>query len=147
MPTLPEIALPEIQRTYRPLRYSLPEVETDSQRKKGEEIFEGFYDHHHIYIYIYIYLKFDNSVPSYMSKIFSPAGQIQVTRRSKNKLDKPFRKSNKGRNGLSYLGPKIWNSLNSDLKSVKIVNSFKHKIKDIFFKDLHTQEISPYIFY
>ena len=94
-----------------------------------------------------VFKFFDNSAPSYMSEIFSPAGQIRVTRRSKNKLDKPFRKSNKGQNGLSYLGPKIWNSLNSDLKSAKNVNSFKHKIKDKFFKDLHTQEISPYIFY
>ena len=94
-----------------------------------------------------VFKFFDNSAPSYVSEIFSPAGQIRVTRRSKNKLDKPFRKSNKGQNGLSYLGPKIWNSLNSDLRSAKNVNSFKHKIKDKFFKDLHTQEISPYIFY
>ena len=81
-----------------------------------------------------------------MSEMFSPAGQIRVTRRSKNKTDKPFRKSNIGQNGLSYLGPKIWNALNSDLKSAKNVNSFEHMIKDKFFKDLHTQEISPYIF-
>ena len=90
---------------------------------------------------------FDNSAPSYMSEIFSPAGQIRATRRSKSKLDKPVRESNKGQNGLSYLGPKIWNSLNSDLKSTNNVNSFKHKMKGKFFKDLHTQEISPYIFY
>ena len=90
---------------------------------------------------------FDNSAPSYMSEIFSPAGQIRVTRRSKNKLDKPVRKSNKEQSGLSYLGPKIWISLDSDLNSAKNVNSFKHKIKGKFFKDLQTQEISPYIFY
>ena len=94
-----------------------------------------------------VFKFFDNSAPSYVSEMFSPAGQIRVTRRSKNKLDKPFRKSNKGQNGLSYLGPKIWNSLNSDLKFAKNVNGFKHKIKDKFLKDLHTQEISPYIFY
>ena len=95
-----------------------------------------------------VFKFFDNSAPSsYMSEIFSPAGQIRVTRRSKNKLDIPFRKCNTGQNGLSYLGPKIWNTLNSDLKSAKNVNSFKHKIKNKIFKDLHTQEISPYIFY
>ena len=34
-----------------------------------------------------------------------------------------------------------------DLKSAKNVSSFKHKIKDKFLKDFHTQKISPYIFY
>ena len=34
----------------------------------------------------------------------------------------------------SYVGPKIWNSLSSDLKSANNVNSFKHKIKDNFSK-------------
>ena len=50
-------------------------------------------------------------------------------------------------NCLSYLGSKIWNILNSDLKSAKTINSFIHKTKDKFFKDLYTQEIRPYIFY
>ena len=76
-----------------------------------------------------------------MPELFSPTSQIRVTHRSKNKLNQPFRKSDSGQNGLSYLGPKIWNSLNSDLKSAKNVNSFKHKIKDKFFKDLHNQEV------
>ena len=48
---------------------------------------------------------------------------------------------------LSSLGPKIWNSLPSDLKSANNLNSFKHKIKDKFFKDLQNQENSPYLCY
>ena len=56
-------------------------------------------------------------------------------------------KSNKGQNGLSYLGPKIWNNLHSDLKSAESVNSFKHKIKNKFFKDLQNQEDNPYEYY
>ena len=71
----------------------------------------------------------------------------RATRRSKNKLNQPFRKSNKGQNGLSYLGPKIWNNLHSDLKSAESVNSFKHKIKNKFFKDLQNQEDNPYEYY
>ena len=35
---------------------------------------------------------------------------------------------------MTYIGPKIWNSLSSDLKSANNVNSFKHKIKDNFSK-------------
>ena len=82
-----------------------------------------------------------------MSEMFSPVGQGRITRRSKNKLNLPFRKTNMGQNGLSYVGPKIWNSLQSDLKSLNNVNSFKHKIKDKFFNDLQKRENSPYIYY
>ena len=94
-----------------------------------------------------VFKFFNNSAPSYMSEMFLPVGQSRVTRRSKNKLNQPFRKSNKGQNGLSYLGPKIWNNLHSDLKSAESVNSFKHKIKNKFFKDLQNQEDNPYEYY
>ena len=77
--------------------------------------------------------------------------QSRVTQRSKNKLIQPFQKSNTGQNGLSYLGPKIWNSLSSELKSATNINSFKHKIKDQFFKrivnDKKSVNDSPYICY
>ena len=94
-----------------------------------------------------VFKFFNNSAPSYMSEMFSPVGQGRITRRSKNKLNLPFRKTNMGQNGLSYIGPKIWNSLQSDLKSSNNVNSFKHKIKDKFFNDLQKRENSPYIYY
>ena len=64
-----------------------------------------------------------------MLEVFSSAGQIKVTQRSKNKLDIPFPKSNTGQNGLSFLGHKIWNTINSDQNSANNVNSFKHKTK------------------
>ena len=47
-------------------------------------------------------------------------------------LNVRFRKSNTDQKCLSYLGPKIWNSLSSDLKFSNSVNSFKHKIKGNF---------------
>ena len=82
-----------------------------------------------------------------MSEIFPPVVQGWITRRSKNKLNLPFGKTNMGQNGLSYIGPKIWNSLQSGLKSSNNVNSFKHKIKDKFFNDLQNRENSPYAYY
>ena len=94
-----------------------------------------------------VFKFFDNSAPSYMSEMFSPVCQGRITRRSKNRLNLPFRKTNTGQNGLSYIGPKIWNSLQSGLKSSNNVNSFKHKIKDKFFNDLQNRENSPYIYY
>ena len=94
-----------------------------------------------------VWIRSQKGLVSYMSEMFLPVGQSRVTRRSKNKLNQPFRKSNKGQNGLSYLGPKIWNNLHSDLKSAESVNSFKHKIKNKFFKDLQNQEDNPYEYY
>ena len=55
--------------------------------------------------------------------------------------------SNKWQNGLSYLGPKIWNNLHSDLKSAESVNNFKHKIKENFSKELQNREDDPYVYY
>ena len=82
-----------------------------------------------------VFKFFDNSAPPYMSEMFLPVGHNRITRRSKNKLNQPFRKKNIGQNCLSYLGPKIWNNLPSKLKSAKNVNSFKHMIKDKFFDE------------
>ena len=90
-----------------------------------------------------VFNLFNNAAPSYMSEMFLPVGQSRVTRRSKSKLIQPFRKSNTGQNGLSYLGPKIWNTLPSELKSATNINSFKHKIKDQFFKNLQSLNDSP----
>ena len=79
-----------------------------------------------------------------MSEMFLPVGQSRITRRSTNKLNQPFRKSNKEQNGLSYVGPKIWNNLHSNLKSAVSINNFKHKIEDNFFKELQKREDKPY---
>ena len=97
-------------------------------------------------MHCYKFFKFfGNSAPPFKSEIFSPVGQGRITRRSENKLKLPFRKTNPGQNGLSYIGTKIWNSLQSGLKDSNNVNSFKHKIKDEFFNDLQNRENSPYI--
>ena len=70
-----------------------------------------------------VFKFFDNAAPSYMSETLLSAGKIRVTRRSKDKLDKPFRKSNTGQKGLSHLEPKIWNTLNSDFRDFKDLSS------------------------
>ena len=81
-------------------------------------------------------------IPSNMSEMFSSVSQSWITRRCKNNLNRPFRKSNTEQNGVSDLGSKIWNSLQSDLKGSKDVNSLKHKINEKFFKYLQNQENS-----
>ena len=52
-----------------------------------------------------------------------------------------------GEKWLSYLGPKIWNSLSSDLKSTESINQFKHKIKGNFFQNIQREEKDIYMFY
>ena len=76
---------------------------------------------------------FNNSSPLYMSDIFTPCKVIQNTRNSAHRFKIPFRRTNNGQNTLSYLGPKIWNSLSSDLKLSKNKNAFKHKMKHDYF--------------
>ena len=71
-------------------------------------------------------MKFFNlTAPAYSAEIFHPANLGRITRRSKFKLEFPFRKSTSGQKCLSYLGPKIWNNLPSDLKSAKNPNTLK----------------------
>ena len=90
---------------------------------------------------------FKGTAPAYTDEIFEPVNQSQVTRRSKFKLNLPFRRSSAGQKCLSYIGPKIWNSLSSDLKSANNINSFKHKIKDNFFQNIQREEKDVYVFY
>ena len=67
---------------------------------------------------------FKGTAPAYADKIFEPIDQSQLTRRSKFKLNLPFRKRSAGQKCLSYIGPKIWNSLSSFL-SFNSFNFFK----------------------
>ena len=90
---------------------------------------------------------FNGTAPAYSAEIFQPANLGRITRRSKFKLEFPLRKSTAGQKCLSYLGPKIWNSLPSDLKSAENPNTFKHKIKENFFQTIQKEEDDIYVFY
>ena len=90
---------------------------------------------------------FNGTAPAYADEVFHPADQSRITRRSKFRLNVPFCKSSTGQKCLSYQGPKIWNSLASELKSTNNVNTFKHKIKENFFKDIQRKEDDVYVYY
>ena len=72
--------------------------------------------------------------PAYADEIFEPVDQSRVTRRSKLKLNLPFPKSSAGQKCLSKIGPKIWNSLSSYLKSAIISIPLSTKSRTIFSK-------------
>ena len=90
---------------------------------------------------------FKETAPAYSGEIFHPVNQRRPTRKSKFKLEFPFRKSSAGQKCLSYLGPKIWNSPPSELKSSNNINTFKHTIKENFFRNIEKEEDDIYVFY
>ena len=75
-----------------------------------------------------------NMAPAYADEIFQSVDQSRVTRRSKSELNLPFRKSSACQKCPSYMGPKIWNSLSSDLKSTNSINSLNTRSRKIFSK-------------
>ena len=61
-----------------------------------------------------------NKCPAYMNEVFRPAENIRInTRNNYLKLSHPFRKTSTGQNGLSYIGPAIWNRIPEILKKPK----------------------------
>ena len=85
-------------------------------------------------VYINVMKFFNGTAPPYSAETFHPANLGRITRRSKFKSEFQFRKSTSGQKCLSYLWPKIWNSLPCDIKSANNPNTFKHEIKEIFSK-------------
>ena len=93
-------------------------------------------------ICVNVFKFFNNMAPDYTSEIFHPSHSRHNTCMSTYKLDLPFRKSVYGQKTLSYLGPKTWNSLPAQIKLCKNVNSFKHDIKNLYFKRLQRATIA-----
>ena len=94
-----------------------------------------------------IFNFFVGAAPTYISEMYFPLEQSQCTRRSFNKLWIPNQRTNRGLKILSYLGPRLWNTLPNFLKSAKSVNDFKHKLKESFFNSLRDKEKNPYFYY
>ena len=57
-----------------------------------------------------------------------------MTRRSTDSFVVPFYKKEIARKSIFYLGSKIWNDLNQDIKASPSANSFKHALKRRSFK-------------
>ena len=94
-----------------------------------------------------IFKFLNNSSPEYTNEIYQTANETSFTHRSLNRLHPPTRRTTKGQKCVSYIGPKLWNNLPKELKKIKDVNTFKHKIKSNFFKDLQKKEEDVFIYY
>ena len=71
-----------------------------------------------------------------MKEMFSEYKQNNNTRKATLKLCKPRKNTNKGQKGLSYLGPSLWNKMDSECKLITNLNTFKHSLKSIYFNQL-----------
>ena len=99
------------------------------------------------FIAVSVYKFTNNLAPKYMADIFQKNGNTRRTRRTDGtKLIIPSRNHDYGKNCLSYRGATIWNNLPNSLKEAKSCNSFKHKIKDEFFKQIKMKEENVYIY-
>ena len=81
-----------------------------------------------------------------MSDIFVKNDIRHNTRKSTEMLNIPMKSTNVGQQGLSYLGPKFWNIFPSQIKLSTSANSFKHAIKDDYFKQIQKAENDPFLY-
>ena len=94
-----------------------------------------------------IHKFFNKRAPGYLAEMYYPVVQDQKTRFSFQKLILPHGTTNRGLHILSYLGPRLWNGVHTEIKSASNENNFKHKIKNSFFTQLQKKEENPYIYY
>ena len=88
-----------------------------------------------------VFKFFNNKTPLFMSNVFHPARENEIsTRSSYLKLQQPFRKTKLGQNTLSYLGSGEWNKLPTFMKKLTNVNTFKHKLKDHYLEEIKRKE-------
>ena len=80
--------------------------------------------------------NFKNALsPKYMDDIYSLLISTNIrTHRLTASSDVPFYTKEITRKSIYYLGSKIWNDLNQDIKVSPWANSFKHALKRRFFK-------------
>ena len=55
-------------------------------------------------------------------------------------LDAPLCRINKGQKSMSFLGPKIWNMLSSNIKAAATTASFTHSLKKKFLKNCNSEQ-------
>ena len=83
--------------------------------------------------------RFNQYLCSDAFKFFTGQNQAN-TRSSVLKLKHPVRNTYSGQKNLSYLTLMVWNSLPTELNLSNLLNNFKHKLKDHFFKKLRNME-------
>ena len=74
----------------------------------------------------------NNIAPEYITSMFTRQDEIyshQTRSEGEGNLFVPGRNINKGQEGLSYAGTKLWNEIPLDIKRVQSIDTFKGKLK------------------
>ena len=95
----------------------------------------------------HVFNFFNKWCPAYVNDLFLTINNSIITRQNSMGLYQPYRRTDTGKNTLSFMGPKIWNKLPMQIRQCKVLNTFKHKVKDYFFDLLHQKETNQFIFY
>ena len=83
-----------------------------------------------------------------MNDVFKPTGQPNTTTRaSLLKLNQPLRRTNHGQNNISYIAPIIWNNLPNSLKTTDKLNTYKHRVKEHFFRRIRNEVNNIYSYF
>ena len=82
-----------------------------------------------------IYKTLHNLNPAFMKNYFLPKPTSYNLRRNDVLSIPKVKTTNYGIKSISFLGPKIWNSLPNEIKSSRNANQFKTLIKDWFFEN------------
>ena len=88
-----------------------------------------------------IYKTLHNLNPAFMKNYFLPKPTSYNLRRNDVLSIPKVKTTNYGIKSISFLGPKIWNSLPNEIKSSRNANQFKTLIKDWFFENKCTCSI------
>ena len=93
------------------------------------------------YLCCNVFKFFKETCPLYSHDIYRQSGQKQAnTRPSVLKLKHPLRNKCSGQKNLFCLTSIAWNSLPTELKLSNLLNNFKRKLTEHFFKELKNME-------
>ena len=74
-----------------------------------------------------------------MLEIFHTMSRSRNMRFSAHKFDLLYRNSRSGQKSLTFFGPRLYNTLPSQIKLLRSVNTFKHDLKRLFFHKLRKE--------
>ena len=81
-------------------------------------------------------------------EIFKSAGQPNTTTRaSLLKLNQPLPRTNHGQNNISCMAPIIWNNLPNSLKTTDNPDTYKHRVKELFFHQIRNEASNIYRYF
>ena len=80
-----------------------------------------------------VYKSLNGLVPEYLSSLFEKKStrNVRELRNTETDLSIPLRKTNNGQRAISFRGPKLWNSLELDIKQAPTLATFKRRIKSL----------------